>query len=399
MESRELTPKQQTSEAIRQSESILIITGQHPSVDQVSAAVALARVLRKLEKKTTVLVSDQLPAGSRFLSTSVVERQLSGLRDFIVQVDLGRSEVDKLKYTIEDNRLNVHITPFSGGFKPEDVSYTYGDYQFDIVIALGVSSYSRLERQYQQNPELFKSIPLVNIDYHRGNENFGAINLVEPAAASLSELIVALAESLQTGSIDQEIATALLAGIMAATDRFTSNHTTPKTLTVAAQMMAAGADQQQVVTGLYRGVGDKPKNPPRSNQSQSQSQTQPLRDHQSRPVERKEQTQPQPKPAPPPKSFEQFAAPQPEPSEEAPHPNQVTLTAEPEPLINASDNKAEENKSVPPARLQPASEPKAEVKPATTEETAPPNPLESPTAQPKAQNPTNRPELVPNQHN
>jgi hypothetical protein len=65
-------------------------------------------------------------------------------------------------------------------------------------------------------------------------------------------MLVALAESLQGGIIDADIATSLLTGIMASTDRFTATHTTSKSLTVAAQMMAAGARQQAVVRALYR---------------------------------------------------------------------------------------------------------------------------------------------------
>jgi hypothetical protein len=221
------------------------------------------------------LVSDDVPAGSRFVADGKVERRLDGLRDFIMQLDLSRSEVDKLKYTIENGKLNVHITPFRGGFKPQDVSFTYGDYQYDLVIVIGVATYSRIEKLYLQNSDMFQNIPLINIDFHRVNENYGAINLIDTNAASLSEMLVALAESLQTGIIDAPIATALLAGIMAATDRFTANHTTPKALTVAAQMMAVGANQQEVVKGLYK-TGEKPRVtlPNQSRQEQKSAQPQ-----------------------------------------------------------------------------------------------------------------------------
>jgi len=65
-------------------------------------------------------------------------------------------------------------------------------------------------------------------------------------------MMVAMSESLQGGIIDDQIATTLLMGIVASTDRFTAAHTTSKSLTVAAQMMAAGARQQAVVKALYR---------------------------------------------------------------------------------------------------------------------------------------------------
>ena len=95
-------------------------------------------------------------------------------------------------------------------------------------------------------------MPIVNLDFHRSNENYGAINLIEPTASSLSEMLVALAESLQNGIVDEEIATALLTGLMASTDRFTAAHTTAKSLTVAAQLMAAGAKQPTIVRSLFR---------------------------------------------------------------------------------------------------------------------------------------------------
>jgi DHH family putative phosphoesterase len=255
---KELTPKQQTSEAIRQAETILIMTGQHPSIDQVASTVALSAILRKFGKKVTAVISDDIPAGAKFLSTNLIERTLGGLRDFIVQVDLTHAEVDKLKYTIENGKLNIHVTPFAGGFQPRDIGHAYGEYQFDLVIILGVASYGRIDKVYAQNAELLRRIPLANIDFHRINEQYGAINLIEASAASLAEILIALSESLQAGLIDESIATTMLTGIMASTDRFTATHTTAKTMTVAAQMLAMGADQQKIVKGLYRVDRDRP---------------------------------------------------------------------------------------------------------------------------------------------
>jgi nanoRNase/pAp phosphatase (c-di-AMP/oligoRNAs hydrolase) len=267
---KELTPKQQTSEAIRQADTILVVTGQHPSVDQVAATIALTAIVRKFGKKVTAVVSDEIPAGARFLATNVLDNDLGGLRDFIMQVDLKNAEVDKLKYTIENGQLNVHVTPFSGGFKSTDVTFDYGDYQYDLVIVLGVASYSRIDKVYTRNADALREVPLINIDFHRSNEQYGAINLIEGTAASLGEILVALSESLQNGLIDQQIATTLLAGITAATDRFTATHTTAKALTVAAQMMAAGADHGQVIRGLYRSDrGDRDNSKPQKDRSQT----------------------------------------------------------------------------------------------------------------------------------
>lgn len=273
----DLTPKQQASEAIRQANNILIITGQHPSVDQVASTIALAAILRKYGKKVSAVISDSLPAQVNFLEPTKLDRSLSGLRDFILKVDVRKAELDKLRYEVENDKLNIYITPFRGSFAPSDVTFDYGNYQYDIVIALGVPTRARLDRIFDQNPGVFSDLPIINIDFHRSNDNYGAVNLIEGNAASLCEILVALAESLQNGIIDEDIATALLTGLMASTDRFTATHTTSKSLTVAAQMMAAGARQQAVVKGLYK-----------DNRSSDRPDPRPERDNQpsERPIER-----------------------------------------------------------------------------------------------------------------
>jgi hypothetical protein len=253
----DLTPKQQTSEAIRQAETILILTGQHPSVDQVSAVIALSMILRKFGKKVSAVISDTLPQAVQLLDTAAIERNLGGMRDFILKLDQSKAEAEKLRYEVIDGKLQVFVTPRKGGFAPSDVTFDYGEasFDYDLAVVLGVPTRARIDKVYEQNQALFAEIPLINLDFHRSNENYGAVNLIEANASSLCEMLVALAESLQGGIIDADIATALLMGIVGSTDRFTASHTTSKSLTVAAQMMAAGAKQQAVVKALYRDGG------------------------------------------------------------------------------------------------------------------------------------------------
>ena len=276
----DLTPKQQTSEAIRQAETILIITGQHPNIDQASSTLALAAVLRKFGKKVTALISDSLPQQINFLETGELDRSLSGQRDFILKVDTKKAQVDKLRYEVVEDKLNIFVTPLKGSFAPSDVTYDYGSYRYDLVIVLGVPTRARIDRIYADNPSLFDNLPIVNLDFHRSNEQYGAINLIEPTASSLCEILVALAESLQNGIVDEQIATAMLTGLMSSTDRFTAAHTTAKSLTVAAQLMAAGAKQPAIVRALFKdgrsdSRNDRPAQPATPQQPRPQVQAQP----------------------------------------------------------------------------------------------------------------------------
>ncbi len=270
----DLTPKQQTSEAIRQAENILIVGGQNPTTDQIVAVLGLAAILRKFGKRVSAVISDPIPQRLGFLELGPVETSMQGLRDFILKVDLKKTEVDKLRYTVEDQKLNIHITPFKGAFAPSDVTFDYGAYHYDIIIVLGVASKNRIDRVFDRAPKMLDETPILNIDFHRINENYGAVNLIDQNAASLCEILVALSESLQTGLIDEPIATALLTGIMASTDRFTATHTTAKALTVAAQLMAAGGKQPAVVKALYKsGDGRRDDRPRRQNDSRQDRST------------------------------------------------------------------------------------------------------------------------------
>lgn len=252
----DLTPKQQTSEAVRQAENILIMTGQRPSVDQAVSVLALLMILRKFGKQATAVISDPLPAAMAPLAGNLIEKNLGGVRDFILKVDTAKAEVDKLRYEMVDGKLNVVITPFKGTFAPSDVTFGYGEAAaggYDLIMVIGVPGRARIDRLYEQNAQVLSQVPVVNFDFHRSNEAYGAVNMIDGNASSLSEMLVALSESLQSGLLDAEIATPLLMGIVSATDRFTAAHTTSKSLTVAAQMMAAGASQPQVIRALYRG--------------------------------------------------------------------------------------------------------------------------------------------------
>lgn len=252
MQTAELTTKQQTVELLRQAESVLIVTGREPNVDQVAAVYALQQVLTRLGKKSHAVITDPAPvAAEKLLDTRHISRTLDGVRDFIISLDLASVEVDKLKYDIVDSRLDITITPAVGNFSSEDAHFDYGAYQFDLVVVVGVHKLAQIDRMLEANPTLFDGLHLINIDYHRINENYGSVNFVETQASSVSELLIGTIESLGQGMVDTDIATALLAGIMSATNRFTTSSTTSKTMTVAAQLLSAGARQQEVVRELF----------------------------------------------------------------------------------------------------------------------------------------------------
>ena len=90
----------------------------------------------------------------------------------------------------------------------------------------------------------------------------GSVDWHESNASGVSEMVVELLDDLKTPKVtlDEQMATALLTGIVAVTDRFSNGNTSSKVMTTAAELMAAGANQQLVVSKIAESeVEDEPQ--------------------------------------------------------------------------------------------------------------------------------------------
>jgi len=250
----ELTPRQQATELISRSQKIVIIISD-PDGDAIGAALALHLALKKLDKETIVVSKEAPPANLKFMpSLKIISTKFSGARDFIITFDTASTQINKLGYRKERDKVHLIITPKSGSFTEKDLQMAQGNYKYDLIIVLDCADLELLGDLFDNNAEMFYQTPVVNIDHHASNNQFGKINLVDMTATSTCEVLVSLIESLQKeiNLIDEDVATALLAGITADTGSFQNSNTTPKSLTVAAQLIAAGARQQEIVKNLYK---------------------------------------------------------------------------------------------------------------------------------------------------
>ena len=122
-------------ELIENSRYILIVTHVNPDADSISSALALSNLFFENRIKHKVFnVSSDLPQNL----------------DFIDRFD-----------KITDQLPNF----------------------FDLVISVDCGSYERLGIKVDD------SIPLINFDHHKSNENFGTINIVDPMKSSTAEIV------------------------------------------------------------------------------------------------------------------------------------------------------------------------------------------------------------------
>lgn len=245
------SPKQQVSEKIRQAANVLVTVRTNPSVDELAAAIGLTLMLNKLEKHATAVFSGQVPSTLEFLKPEeTIETNTDSLRDFIVSLD--KAKADKLRYKVEENVVKIFITPYRTSITQDDLEFTQGDFNVDVVLALGVTQREELDQAITAHGRILHDATVVTVIAGQKESELGNINWQDTAASSLSEMLVSISEALQGGLIDSQIATAFLTGIVAETERFSNPKTSPKVMTMAAQLMAAGANQQLIANELQK---------------------------------------------------------------------------------------------------------------------------------------------------
>ncbi|MCX7623108.1 MAG: bifunctional oligoribonuclease/PAP phosphatase NrnA [Thermomicrobium sp.] len=123
---------------------------------------------------------------------------------------------------------------------------------FDCVVLVDCADPTRLGPLYQASPRLFDgSRPLLNIDHHVTNTYFGHVNLVDPHAASTTEVMARWFLALGL-ALDPDVATCLLTGLYGDTLSFQTSSTSPTAHELAAVLLRHGARQEEIVTNLFR---------------------------------------------------------------------------------------------------------------------------------------------------
>lgn len=245
--------KQQIVEKIKSSTNILVTVSNDPSVDALSAALGLTLILDKLEKHPTAVFSGAVPPAISFLEPEkTFDNSTDSLRDFIIALD--KEKADHLRYKIEGDSVKIFITPYKTTITSDDLQFSQGDFNVELVIALGVDNQDHLDGALAAHGQILHDATIVTASAGEQTSTLGGIDWHDPQSSSLSEMVAGLAEALKTDKtkslVDGAIATAFLTGIVAETDRFSNTHTTSSVMAVAAQLMSAGADQQLIASKL-----------------------------------------------------------------------------------------------------------------------------------------------------
>ena len=243
--------RQQIIDGIKEVDNILVTVSRNPSVDALSAALGFTLLLNKLGKHGTAVFSGDIPPAITFLDPKkTFENTVDSLRDFIIALD--KEKADHLRYKLVGDMVKIFITPYRTTISDQDLDFSQGDYNVEMVIAIGVENNDDLDKALSDHGRILHDAKVASVSIGEASTELGSISWQERRASSYSELLASLAEDLRSDKslLDEQTATAFLTGIVAATERFSNQQTSSKAMTVSAQLMAAGANQQLIATKL-----------------------------------------------------------------------------------------------------------------------------------------------------
>lgn len=194
------------------AQQILCISHVNPDGDAVGSLLGIGWILRRLGKEPTLALQDPPPNEHRLLP--------------------GADEI---------------ITAQSPNYRA-DVQ----ERSFDAVICVDASSPDRMGNAY--NSLVHGSVPLIVIDHHITNTDFGTINWVAPECAAACQMLAYLADALGV-ALDGHLAECLLTGLVTDTLCFRTSSTTSAVLEVAQRLMQGGAS---LMTVTQRTVNRQP---------------------------------------------------------------------------------------------------------------------------------------------
>lgn len=234
-------------EKVDDADSILVVLSKDPSVDEMSAAIALTISLDRMGKHATAIYSGKTPNALEFLEPEkTFETNTNSLQDFIIALD--KEKADHLRYKIEGDYVKVYITPYRTTISEDDLEFSHGEVNVDMVISFNVPTPEDLDAALAQHGRIMHDAVSINIS-NKIPGRLGGVEWNDPMASSVSEMVLKFLKA-ENQDIEKDVATALLTGIIAETERFSNDKTTPDTMAASAELMQKGADQQIVVSHI-----------------------------------------------------------------------------------------------------------------------------------------------------
>ncbi|MBI1806416.1 MAG: bifunctional oligoribonuclease/PAP phosphatase NrnA [Ignavibacteria bacterium] len=197
----------QVQALIEQHNVFVLTTHVNPDGDGIGSELALARALRHMGKRTTIINHSVTPENYQWMDP----------------------EHEILRFIPETHRDHI--------------------LNADAIFVLDTNQPDRL-RSLEPFVRQSKALKIV-IDHHLEPNPFATHYVIDDDATSTGEIIYKIIRGIQTVMIDREIATALYTAIMTDTGSFRYPRTDPEVHRIVAHLLECGADPTQTFVDVY----------------------------------------------------------------------------------------------------------------------------------------------------
>ena len=228
---------QQIQTIVSGARKILVLTHKNPSIDVLATALSLYLSSVKQGKEVTVAMESEPTVeqaslvGINKIQTTLAPQKAVGGNLVISISNYSAGDVDKVSCAedLEKGKFNLTLIPKAGAtLNPANVTANSGGVaigDFDLIYTVELTIPDQAGSLYDAT--IFSKAQIINLDNHDENKDYGKFNLVEPEAASVSEIATFYLRALGV-QLDADIAGNLLKGLNGATNNF-SGKVTPAT--------------------------------------------------------------------------------------------------------------------------------------------------------------------------
>lgn len=242
------TVVQTIARILKEKKTIAICLPLKATQDAVASALALCFALENEGKKAGVAATDRTDPAYNLVGQDEVQTGLVGDGDvLVVSIPYKDGGVEDVSYSVQNDRLNISISPEAGRGKiePSSVQYSYIGGKPDLIVTLYAPTLESLGALYEDNKQQFEGVDIINIDRHFTNNEYGTINYVDKKSPSMAQMINEILRVMKV-EIDHDIATNLYDALVSATNNFSSYTVNAHSFRMAAFLLDHGADKRPI---------------------------------------------------------------------------------------------------------------------------------------------------------
>lgn len=149
-------------------------------------------------------------------------------------------------FCVTEIQSKYYFLPHLHLIKNDPLIFTDPEIDLIIVVDTGDLTHAGVDQYLKNHPA-----KVVNIDHHVTNPRYGHLNMVIPNASSTTEVIYNFFRY-NNISIDHQIATSLLTGLISDTENFTNGATTSSSMSTAGELVRYGANYKLINNWLLK---------------------------------------------------------------------------------------------------------------------------------------------------